>query len=114
MSLGTRFTEIEIVEGQLLDECASFAIGEFCARLHVEPGRVAALVEAGVIEPHGAGPESWVFPPDALRRARIAARLIADLGVNAEGVAVILDLVEQRRALEARLRRLEQLLDEIG
>ena len=112
--MGTRITDIEIFEGQPLEACAALAIGEFCARLHVEPSGVIALVEAGVIEPAGAAPESWVFPASELLRARVAARLIRDLGVNAEGVAIILDLVEQRRALEQRLRLLEQLLDELA
>jgi chaperone modulatory protein CbpM len=44
-------------------------------------------------------------------RARATARLVNDLGVNLAGVALILDLIEERRQLERRLDELERLLE---
>jgi len=72
---------------------------------------VVELVDAGVIEPRGPAPEAWSFPASALMRARATARLVNDLGVNLAGVALILDLIEERRQLERRLDELERLLE---
>jgi chaperone modulatory protein CbpM len=97
-------------QGRPLDEW--IAIAEFCHWLRVEPSWVVELVDAGVLEPRGADPDAWSFPAADLLRARRVARLVDDLGVNLVGAAVILDLVEERRALERRLRQLERLLEE--
>ncbi len=105
-------TRIDLVlEGQLLDETTWLAFGEFCESLHVERDWVAELVEAGILEPRGATPEQWSFPGSALPRARTAARLVHDLGVNVAGVALVLELLEERSRLEQRLRLLERLLE---
>jgi len=99
-----------ILEGQMLDETVWLDIGQFCAHLRVERHWIVELVDAGVIEPHGPAPEAWSFPASALVRARATARLVNDLGVNLAGVALILDLLEERRRLEHRLEELERLL----
>jgi len=101
-----------VLEGQMLDETAWLGIGEFCARLHVEPGWVAELVEVGVLEPQGPSPDAWSFPVSALSRARTVVRLVDDLGVNLAGAALILELLEERRVLERRLGLLERLLED--
>jgi chaperone modulatory protein CbpM len=104
-------TRIDLVlEGQVLDEATWLEVGEFCAHLHVEQGRIAEFVEAGILEPHGNSPEAWSFPLSALPRARTAVRLVHDLGVNVTGAALILELLEERRRLEQRLDLLERLL----
>ena len=99
-----------IFEGQMLDETTWLELGDFCARLSVERNWVFELVDAGVLEPRGPEPEAWSFPASALIRARATARLMQDLGVNLAGVAVILDLVEERRRLVRRVEELERLL----
>ena len=101
-----------ILEGTPLDESTWIEVGDFCAWLHVERHWIVSLVEAGVLEPRGAAPESWAFPASDLARVRAAARLVRDLDVNLAGAAVILDLLEERRRLERRLALLERLLDQ--
>ncbi len=100
-----------ILEGQMLDDSAWLEMGELCTFLRVERTWVIELVEAGVLEPRGTAPEAWSFPASALVRARATSRLVNDLGVNLAGVAVILDLVEERARLERRLAEIERLLD---
>ena len=100
-----------ILEGQALDEAAWLGIAELCAHLQVEQGWIVELVDAGVIEPRGPAPDAWSFPASALVRARATSRLVSDLGVNLAGVALILDLLEERRRLERRLAELERLLE---
>jgi chaperone modulatory protein CbpM len=99
------------IEGQLIDESSWFEIGEICEQLHVERTWIVQLVDAGVLEPRGRAPEAWAFPATALIRARTTARLMRDLDVNLAGAALILDLIDERRNLQARLRQLEQLLE---
>ncbi len=100
------------LEGQTLEQSLWIDVGDFCAWLHVERTWVAELVEAGVLEPGGSGPERWTFRAADLGRARKVVRLVNDLGVNLAGAAVILDLLEERSQLERRLGLLERLLDE--
>jgi hypothetical protein len=69
----------------------------------LQTGLVEKLVDCGVIE---AAPESRtppLFPPSAVDRLRCAMRLRRDLGVNVAGVAVILDMRERLRSLQAEL-----------
>jgi chaperone modulatory protein CbpM len=99
------------IEGQLLDETTWLALGELCACLQVGREWVAELVEAGVLEPSGESPDSWAFPASVLPRALAATRLVHDLGVNPAGVALVLDLLEERRRLERQLALLERLLE---
>jgi chaperone modulatory protein CbpM len=101
-----------VFEGQMIDETTWFELGDFCTQLSVERSWVAELVDAGVLEPRGPDPAAWAFPASALTRARATVRLTQDLGVNLAGVAVILDLVEERRRLMRRVEELEQLLGE--
>jgi chaperone modulatory protein CbpM len=53
-----------------------------------------------------------VFPGSALNRACATVRLMNDLEINLAGVALILDLVDERRRLQSRLQQLEQMLDD--
>jgi len=101
-----------IVEGTPLDESTWIAITDFCAWLRVDRHWVASLVEAGVLEPRGAAPETWSFPATDLSRVSAVARLVHDLEVNLAGAALIVDLLEERRRLERRIALLERLLAE--
>jgi chaperone modulatory protein CbpM len=101
-----------ILEATPLDESSWVAITDLCAWVRVERHWVASLVDAGVLEPRGAAPETWSFPARDVLRVRALKRLVRDLDVNLEGAAVILDLIEERRRLERRIALLERLLEE--
>jgi chaperone modulatory protein CbpM len=62
-------------------------------------------VEEGVISVLEIDAAEWRFSGAQLRRARIALRLERDLGVNAAGVALALELLEELEQLR-RDRRL--------
>lgn len=100
-------TRDDVCEAQMLDETVWLEFSEFCTTLHVERSWVVELVDHGLIEPLGAAPQDWRFPASAIARVRSTTRLVNDLGVNLAGAAVILDLLEERRQLLARLRRFE-------
>ena len=56
---------------------------------------VVRLVEHGVVTPVTQTAPEWEFTPPHIARARKAARLSRDLGLNVAGVALVLDLIEE-------------------
>ena len=94
-----------IFEACVIDDTVSLHVDELCARLRVERQWIVELVEIGALEPCG-GTESaaWAFPLTVVPRLRAISRLVADLGVNLTGAAIILELVEERRRLLQQLR----------
>jgi len=92
-----------IVVGDLVGEEMEWSLEELCHLFAVEPEWVVELVEQGVLETlTAAAPRCGC---EALRRVRIAVRLRRDLGLNAAGTALALDLLERIQELERQLRR---------
>jgi chaperone modulatory protein CbpM len=100
------------VDSELLDEGAGVSASELCRLCHTELSKLVEMVEWGLLEAQGDRPEEWRFGGRALRRARTAFRLQADLGVNLAGAAVIVDLLDERGALRSRVAQLEILLND--
>jgi len=90
---------------EVLDESVELTLVEFCRASRTEVQQVQVWVLEGVLTPRGAAPQEWRFAADALRRAHIARRLTQDLELNAPGVALALDLMDEIEALKASLRR---------
>ncbi|HEU4619265.1 MAG TPA: chaperone modulator CbpM [Gammaproteobacteria bacterium] len=99
---------LSLIYGELLDEEGALTLGELCRVCEVSAERVRELVDEGVLEPEGREITQWRFRAISIRRARSALRLERDLGVNAAGAALVLDLLEELETLRARLRRFEE------
>lgn len=99
MKLANR-DHIEIIETLTLTE-----LSQFC---HVQADWVVSLVDYGVLDPLGADASDWKFTPPNVVRARKARRLTHDLGLNLAGVALVLDLIEERDALARKLAQLSR------
>ncbi len=99
---------MKLLTGELFEDDAELTLGELCRLCRLPAERVIELVEEGVIEPIGREPASWHFRAVSVRRVRCAQRLEQDLGVNAAGAALALDLLDELRALRARLARFER------
>ncbi len=67
----------------------------------VEQRFIVELVDEGVLEARGSTDDR--FGGEALRRARRALRLQRDLGLNAAGTALALQLLDRIEDLERRL-----------
>ena len=84
---------------------------EFCTRTRLDRPLVETWVEAGWLIPPQTDPEP-AFAEIDIARARLICDLRQDLGVNDEGVAVILHLIDQmhdlRRAMSEMLAELER------
>ncbi|MCF2870388.1 chaperone modulator CbpM [Octadecabacter sp. G9-8] len=68
---------------------------------------VIELVEHGVLDPIGGTRSDWKFVGTSIVRAKKARRLSRDHGVNAAGIALVLDLLEERDAARRRLAHYE-------
>lgn len=91
---------------KLLDESSELTLSELCRACGLPAEHILALVEEGIIEPHGEI-KQWRFSGVCVRRVRRVYTLERDLKVNLAGAALALDLLEEIERLQARLRRLE-------
>lgn len=93
------------LSGTIFDESAMLSIQELSRMCAVEERHIVEYVEEGVLNAIEVRSE-WHFTGDALRRARLAARLERDFELNLAGVALAVELIEQleqlRRQLKAR------------
>jgi chaperone modulatory protein CbpM len=93
------------VQGEIIDERIEFTLVDLCRITGASQDDFARWVEEGAFEPRGAHQEEWRFSGTCLRRAMTAQRLTTVLAVNAPGVALALDLLDQIDALHKRLAR---------
>ena len=100
--------KLTVVLGDLLDDDAEMSLAELCSACELSEAQIFELVDQGVIDPVGREPGRWRFVGVSLRRIRITRNLQRDLGVNAPGAALALDLLEELEELRARLRRFEE------
>jgi len=93
---------------------------EICLETGLSVETLIEAVEHGIVEPvienRDDRPEQWTFTVNCLNTVQRATRLQNDLGLNWQGIALVLDLLEQRdrlkdenAALRRRLQRFETL-----
>lgn len=97
------------LEGDIVEEGVQFTLTELSRASGASEELLMLCVAEGALAPRGpAGLRDevvqWRFEGAALRRARTAQRLTQDLGVNAPGVALALDLLDQIEQLQGRVR----------
>ncbi len=95
------------LEARVLDESDWIAVERLCRLCDLTLEAMMELAELGVAAPRGYPPREWQFPVTAVPRLRTAGRLMRDLGVNASGAALALELLETQHRLERRLLQLE-------
>jgi chaperone modulatory protein CbpM len=82
-----------------------FATREFLLRARLDAKTLRAYIEAGWLLPRQNG-RARHFSEADLARARLIRDLKKDMGVNDEGITVVLDLVDQVHGLRRTLREL--------
>ena len=92
--------------GHVVEEEICFTLVELCRVCGANEHELAAWVAEGVLEPEGESASTWRFSGASLRRAQRAVHLARDLEINASGVALALDLLDEIEALRARIQRL--------
>ncbi len=78
---------------------------DFLLRARLDAALLEAWIEAGWLVPRCTGPER-IFTERDLARAWLIRDLRDDMGVNDEGIAVALGLLDQVHGLRQALRRL--------
>ncbi|WP_136660098.1 chaperone modulator CbpM [Nitratireductor sp. XY-223] len=91
------------IAGEVIE---ALSLGELCRSCGVRAEWVVELVEEGIIDPEGRAPAAWRFSTVSITRVRTAWRLQHDLGINKAGIAVVLNLMDEREELRQRVRRL--------
>ena len=87
----------------------TLTLEELCHFCQTDEAWVAELVEHGVLDPKGSTAQTWRFQGVSIARAKKARRLSRDLGINTAGVAMVLDLLQEREQILRRLARYEAL-----
>jgi chaperone modulatory protein CbpM len=90
--------------GEIFEESCALSVRDLQRMFAVEQRRIVEWVEEGVISALEMDAAEWRFSGAQLRRARIALRLERDLGVNAAGVALALELLEELEQLRRERR----------
>ena len=84
------------ISGVVIEREVVMSIDELAQACAVSIDYIEELVGEDILRPSGSGLGDWQFGGRSLRRVKICLRLQHDLGVNLPGIAVILDLLEQR------------------
>jgi chaperone modulatory protein CbpM len=93
---------LTVLVGSVVEDDVVLGVEELCQLCAVERSFILELIEEGAIE--GRPIDAPRFQGASLRRARVAARLRRDLGINAAGSALVLELLERLAELEGRLK----------
>lgn len=97
----------QLLLAEVVDDETELTLAELCQTYQLTPEHVIEWVDYGVLNPAGARPNHWRFNGHNLRRVFRASRLRHDLGLNTEGIALTLDLLEEIQRLRAHIKRLE-------
>jgi DNA-binding transcriptional MerR regulator len=73
---------------------------EVASRANVHPQIVRRLVDLGLIEPADTPSTGILFDPEVVHRIRVIQRLRRDLGINLQGIGVILELLDRLKRYE--------------
>ncbi len=93
------------LQGQIVDENIEFTLVELSRVSGASEEELTLWVSEGVFEPTGEQPQEWRFSGAALRRVQTAQRLAHDFQINAPGVALALDLLDEINLLRSRIKR---------
>ncbi len=80
----------------------TFALAEFLVHTKLDRETLDVWIEEGWLIPGGSGAAHEFYEAD-LARAHLIRDLIEDMGVNAEGVGVVLNLLDQLHGLRSVL-----------
>jgi chaperone modulatory protein CbpM len=89
----------------IVEDTAQMSLAELARACRAAEEEVRVWVIEGVLLPTGNSPQEWRFAGTSLRRAKLAFSLTRELEINAPGVALALDLMEEIESLKASLRR---------
>ena len=96
-----------VVTGKLIDQQSTLSFEEICCATNTTSDWLIQLIEYHIIFPEGSTKTNWQFDALCLKRASLAARFYHDLEINLQGVAVLLDMLEEIETLKNEIARLK-------
>ena len=84
---------------------------ELCHVTELSSNIIIEIVEHGIVEPEGNSPENWVFNAQMVVVTKKACRLHRDLGIDWQGIALAIVLLEEMEQLKSENQKLNSLLD---
>ncbi|MDO9598324.1 MAG: chaperone modulator CbpM [Azoarcus sp.] len=97
-------TRDDILSGDVLDEI-TLSLDELARACAIEPQWIVERIEAGVLCGSLEGePSCWTFVSADLARVRQLVAIERDFDANPELAALVVDLIDEVRALRAQLK----------
>lgn len=94
------------LERQIVEEDIEFTFAELCRASGASEDQLTMWISEGALEPQGPRTEEWWYARGTMPRAYHSPhRLPRDLEINAPGIALALDLLDEIDALRARSGR---------
>ena len=84
---------------------------DLCELTELPSTTVIEIVEQGIIEPAGEGPDSWFFSTQMIVVTKRAQRLHRDLGIDWSGIGLALTLLDEVEKLRIENRCLQRQLE---
>lgn len=94
------------ITGFILEEQTELTLADLCRACAADTALLVELVDEGILSPSGNAPQQWRFTGVQMHRARTALTLQRDLGINLQGAALAVELLEELAKVRAQLRRL--------
>lgn len=92
------------LSGTLLNEQVTISVTEICQACSCRTELIVELVHEGVLDPLDPTREEWHFSGNSLATVRAAHRLQRDLGINVEGIALVLELMDEISTLRSQVQ----------
>ena len=92
----------------LVSDAPELTIEDICNACGISHEEIATYVAEGVVDPHGSQSVHWRFSRLSVIRVQRARRLEHDLGLNAAGAALAMQLMAEIETLRNRLTRYER------
>lgn len=88
-----------------------FNFEELCRVTELSSQTVIEIVEYGVVDPEGAGPQSWTFNTQMVVTIKKAYRLHKDLHIDWSGIALAISLLDELEQLKTENQQLHRRLN---
>lgn len=98
------------LDSMILDEETLVSLADLCRSCALPAEQILSMMEYGIIEPHELTSTAtrWQFASTSIVRVQTVRRLQNDLGVNLEGAALALDLLDELKTLRQQLAALKR------
>lgn len=101
-------SEKTVITGVLIEDTTTFSFIEVCTRYHIPKKLLHEMIEQGLFDVQSTNEQQLTLTQKDLQKMESAFRLHKDLGVNLEGVALALELLDELERLRTELKILRR------